>query len=91
MINMVSEGIDQALAEKPINDENANLVNENTTMRAELTNVCNMIAKLDPQANHMQQPHSTCHRDLHHLMHNNQITFGMDKIGLWFHLCHFNI
>eukprot|EP00957_Ditylum_brightwellii_P130964 9989877-Ditylum_brightwellii.AAC.1 len=59
MINMVTEGIHQALAEKSINDENANLVNETTTMKAELADLRNMIAKLDPQVNHMQQPSPT--------------------------------
>eukprot|EP00957_Ditylum_brightwellii_P106837 8150595-Ditylum_brightwellii.AAC.1 len=59
MINMVSEGICQALAEAPINDENTNMMSENTSMRAELDDLCNMIAKLNLQVNHMQQPPST--------------------------------
>eukprot|EP00957_Ditylum_brightwellii_P088908 6770327-Ditylum_brightwellii.AAC.1 len=62
MINMMSKGIYQALAEKPINDESVHLVNENTTMRAELSDLRNIIAKLDPQVNHMQQPPPTYHQ-----------------------------
>eukprot|EP00957_Ditylum_brightwellii_P155487 11835527-Ditylum_brightwellii.AAC.1 len=59
MINMVSEGIFQALAEAPTNDENANLMNKNTTIRAEMDDLRNMIVELNPHTNHMQQPPST--------------------------------
>eukprot|EP00957_Ditylum_brightwellii_P050579 3835833-Ditylum_brightwellii.AAC.1 len=56
MINMVSEIIRQALSEAPVNNENENVMSENSSMRAELDDLRNMIAKLNPQENHIQQP-----------------------------------
>ena len=52
MINMVSEGIWQALSKAPVNDENVNVTSENNSMRAELDDLM-LVSKLGETCLHV--------------------------------------